>query len=88
MKSKNHLSITGTVLHPRVDMNNNRAYFTLIHNYGGDKKPLFLACVIRGPMLRSLISSLAAEHEDVRIDAALSINGTRIEANVYNITNQ
>ena len=46
MSSKNNLSLTGTVVSvadPSAE--NPRTIFTLVHNFGGKKEPLFIRCL-------------------------------------------
>lgn len=50
MKSKNNLIITGTVLPSNQVLNSTSTRFTLVHNFGGNKKALFLHCVSRVPV--------------------------------------
>lgn len=44
MKSLNHLSISGVVAGLRMVPERTDLSFTLVHNYGGGRQPLFLKC--------------------------------------------
>lgn len=38
------ISLSGIVKGPKMNPNSNTTYFTLVHNFGGNNKPLFLRC--------------------------------------------
>lgn len=76
MKSKNHLSLTGTVVSPVVVDANQTTRFTIRHDYGGPIPPLFLKCVIPNTALNELL----CPGDSIHIEAYLRPRGNTLEA--------
>lgn len=81
MVSKNHLSMTGVVNGLLASPERSSIKFTLVHNYGGGKPPLFLPCIVpkgaRVPIQNG---------ETLCVDAYLQCVGGQIKAVVKRIS--
>ena len=79
MKSENNLTITGTVVTDnRFNRRHTVARFTIVHNFGSGKDPLFLECVI---ILKNLPGQPVPQKGDqVRIRAYIRMYNGIFEA--------
>ena len=84
MKSENNLTITGIVV-TDIQFNRRRtvARFTLVHNFGSGKDPLFLDCVL---ILKNLPGQpVPQKGNQVRILAYIQMYNGLLEAVVKSI---
>ena len=84
MKSENNLTITGIVASDvRYSRRHTVARFTLVHNFGSGKEPLFLDCVL---ILKNLAGQPVPRNGDqVRVRAYLRTRSGAFEAVVKSI---
>ena len=84
MKSENNLTITGTVVTDnRFNRRHTVARFTIVHNFGSGKDPLFLDCIL---ILKNLPGqSLPQKGDQVRIRAYIQMYNGLLEAVVKSL---
>ncbi len=79
MKSENNLTITGTVVTDnRFNRRHTVARFTIVHNFGSGKDPLFLECIM---ILKNLPGQAVPQKgNQVRIRAYIQMYNGHLEA--------
>jgi hypothetical protein len=79
MKSENNLTITGIVASDiRFNRRHTVARFTIAHNFGSGKEPLFLDCVL---ILRNMAGQpVPQKGNQVRLSAYLRMSNRLLEA--------
>ena len=79
MKSENNLTITGIVVtDTQFNRNHTVARFTIVHNFGSGKAPLFLECVL---ILKNLPGqTVPRKGNQVRIRAYIRMYNGLLEA--------
>ena len=87
MKSKNNLTITGTLVTDVVVPSGRRyAHFTLVHNFGRGVPSLYLPCRIPGGILDGILASGLKKGDAVTVKAYIRPYGGSIEAVVKKMT--
>ena len=87
MKSKNNLTITGTLVTGVVVPSGRRyGHFTLVHNFGGGVPSLYLPCRIPGGILDGILASGLKKSDAVTVTAYIRPYGSSVEAVVKKMT--
>ena len=89
MKSKNNLSITGFLVSDlTVQASLRYGQFTLVHNFGNGKPPLFLKCTVVGQTARTVLALGLKKGDAVSVTAYLRPDAERVEAVVKRVIRQ
>lgn len=81
MKSKNNLTITGTLVSDIVVLSAHRyGHFTLVHNFGGGIPSMYLRCRIPGGILDSILALGLKKGDAVTVKAYIRPYGNSVGA--------